>query len=215
MVAGTVVLQQKLLLRRGHRWPTLSDLQHLNKCKRRFAGSTNLLLPSTRVAHLLFLPLWCWGQRRCAQGDLSYILSFINSILCQLEMAVQHGDLNGFLQQSEAKDSLKPFIGKYILSAQSAPIQIKTEKSGRDCTWQHRGEVWTCRLPPIWQRFRKRNKRNKTEMEIKWSNIFCGWFVVLGRKTKTSQELRMLSSVTIYCQITKIVMNSGSQLSEL
>ena len=32
---------------------------------------------------------------------------------------------------------------------------------------------------------------------------------------KTSQELRMLSSVTIYCQITKIVMNSGSKLSEL
>ena len=32
---------------------------------------------------------------------------------------------------------------------------------------------------------------------------------------KTSQELQMLSSVTINCQITKIVMNSGSQLSEL
>ena len=32
---------------------------------------------------------------------------------------------------------------------------------------------------------------------------------------KTSQELRMLSSLTINCQITKIVMNSGSQLSEL
>ena len=32
---------------------------------------------------------------------------------------------------------------------------------------------------------------------------------------QTSQELRMLSSVTINCQITKIVMNSGSQLSEL
>ena len=32
---------------------------------------------------------------------------------------------------------------------------------------------------------------------------------------KTSQELRMLSSVTLYCQVTKIVMNSGSQLSEL
>ena len=31
----------------------------------------------------------------------------------------------------------------------------------------------------------------------------------------TSQELRMLSSVTINCQLTKIVMNSGSQLSEL
>ena len=32
---------------------------------------------------------------------------------------------------------------------------------------------------------------------------------------KTSQELRMLSSVTLDCQATKIVMNSGSQLSEL
>ena len=32
---------------------------------------------------------------------------------------------------------------------------------------------------------------------------------------QTSQELRMLSSVTINCQVTKIVMNSGSQLSEL
>ena len=32
---------------------------------------------------------------------------------------------------------------------------------------------------------------------------------------KTSQELRMLSSVTINCQVTNIVMNSGSQLSEL
>ena len=34
----------------------------------------------------------------------------------------------------------------------------------------------------------------------------------LQRVLKTSQELRMLSSVTINCQITKIVMNSGSQL---
>ena len=32
---------------------------------------------------------------------------------------------------------------------------------------------------------------------------------------KTSQELRMLSSVTLNCQATKIVMNAGSQLSEL
>ena len=32
---------------------------------------------------------------------------------------------------------------------------------------------------------------------------------------QTSQELRMLSSVTLNCQVTMIVMNSGSQLSEL
>ena len=32
---------------------------------------------------------------------------------------------------------------------------------------------------------------------------------------KTSQELRMLSSVTINCQVTKIVVNLGSQLSAL
>ena len=32
---------------------------------------------------------------------------------------------------------------------------------------------------------------------------------------QTSQELRMLSSVTINCQVTKIVMEPGSQLSVL
>ena len=40
----------------------------------------------------------------------------------------------------------------------------------------------------------------------------------LGRKhisRKTSQELRMLSGVTINCQVTKIVRNPGSQLSVL
>ena len=36
--------------------------------------------------------------------------------------------------------------------------------------------------------------------------MFYGW------TQKTSQELRMLSSVTLDCQVTKIVMNSGSQL---
>ena len=34
-------------------------------------------------------------------------------------------------------------------------------------------------------------------------------------RDKTLQELRMLSSVTLNCQVTDIVMNSGSQLSEL
>ena len=33
--------------------------------------------------------------------------------------------------------------------------------------------------------------------------------------TETSPELRMLSTVTLYCHVTKIVMNSSSQLSEL
>jgi hypothetical protein len=37
----------------------------------------------------------------------------------------------------------------------------------------------------------------------------------VSRKSKTSQELRMLSSVTLNWQATKIVMNSGSQLSKL
>ena len=32
---------------------------------------------------------------------------------------------------------------------------------------------------------------------------------------KTSQELRMLSTVTLNCQVTKVVKNSGSQLLEL
>ena len=36
-----------------------------------------------------------------------------------------------------------------------------------------------------------------------------------GKVKKASQELRMLSSVTINCQVTKIVINPGSQLSVL
>ena len=35
------------------------------------------------------------------------------------------------------------------------------------------------------------------------------------KRRKTSQESRMLSSFTLNCQVTKIVMNSGSQLSEM
>ena len=62
-----------------------------------------------------------------------------------------------------------------------------------------------------------------------WTNGLSLWNLDLERKRKpcqqnlkwgymniqTSQELRMLSSVTLNCQATKIVMNSGSQLSEL
>ena len=36
---------------------------------------------------------------------------------------------------------------------------------------------------------------------------------ILSKHKNTSQELRMLSSVTINCQVTKIVINPGSQLS--
>ena len=35
------------------------------------------------------------------------------------------------------------------------------------------------------------------------------------KESKTSQELRMLSSVTSNCQVINIVMNSSSQLPEL
>ena len=38
---------------------------------------------------------------------------------------------------------------------------------------------------------------------------------IIHHVCKTLQELRMLSNVTLNCQVTKIVMNSGSQLSEL
>ena len=39
--------------------------------------------------------------------------------------------------------------------------------------------------------------------------------LVLKKRFQTLQELRMLSTVTLNFQVTKIVMNSGSQLSEL
>ena len=46
-------------------------------------------------------------------------------------------------------------------------------------------------------------------------HIFLSMFDSTKIRRETSQELRMLSSVTLNCQITKIVMNSCSQLSEL
>ena len=42
-----------------------------------------------------------------------------------------------------------------------------------------------------------------------------GIFIQYRALEETSQELRMLSSVTINCQVTKIVINPGSQLSVL
>ena len=45
------------------------------------------------------------------------------------------------------------------------------------------------------------------------TNFLPRWTLELGKPSfKTSQELRMLSSVTLDCQVRKIVMNSGSQL---
>ena len=59
----------------------------------------------------------------------------------------------------------------------------------------------------------------KPEKKSKYSifvDHLCVFFItILDTSQKTLQELRLLSSVTINCQVTKIVMNSGSQLSEL
>ena len=53
--------------------------------------------------------------------------------------------------------------------------------------------------------FRENPHQSFNSMRTYSENTFA---VVL----QTSQELRMLSSVTLDCQVTKIVMNSGSQL---
>ena len=53
----------------------------------------------------------------------------------------------------------------------------------------------------------------KWEQWISFIRLFTASYDDINNKTW--QELRMLSSVTIDCQITKIVMNSGSQLSVL
>ena len=58
-------------------------------------------------------------------------------------------------------------------------------------------ECWVIKLAVIFDML------ELTQFQFKWHN------------KKTSQELRMLSSVTLNCQVTQIVMNSGSQLSKL
>ena len=55
---------------------------------------------------------------------------------------------------------------------------------------------------------------------VQWYNtlqcdVFFLCFSVDIKTNKTSQELRMLSSVAINCQVAKIVINPGSQLSVL
>ena len=55
-------------------------------------------------------------------------------------------------------------------------------------------------------------------LNISWTRISVNHFDFPQKhrnSEETSQELRMLSSVTINCQVTKIVMNPGSQLSVL
>ena len=58
--------------------------------------------------------------------------------------------------------------------------------------------------------------RDQTGVHIDWFKLLLVPYEnLLECLLKTSQELRMLSSVTLNCQVTKIVMNSGSQLSEM
>ena len=65
---------------------------------------------------------------------------------------------------------------------------------------KHIGHKWGGNILSIHEGIGPPNRRPKQKM-----NFFL----------KTSQELQMLSSVTINCQVTKIVMNSDSQLSQL
>ena len=59
---------------------------------------------------------------------------------------------------------------------------------------------------------RRENPPNLGRIRPVCSNLGNKDFDQIGFPFKTSQELRMLSSVTLDCQVTKIVMNSGSQL---
>ena len=47
------------------------------------------------------------------------------------------------------------------------------------------------------------------------ASYFCSKDQFMDQFEKTSQELRMLSSVALNCQVTMIVLNLGLQLSEM
>ena len=65
--------------------------------------------------------------------------------------------------------------------------------------------------------FEKQEVNLNTKTISLWEDFLKGTILetLIRENKKTSHELRMLSSVTLNCQATKIVMNSGSQLSEL
>ena len=48
-----------------------------------------------------------------------------------------------------------------------------------------------------------------------WAYDYGGDWRRRGEEDKKLQELRLLSSVTLNCQVTTIVINTGSQLSEM
>ena len=60
--------------------------------------------------------------------------------------------------------------------------------------------------------FNVKNKKWLSDSVSQWQGYLLSCQVTAK---KTSQELGMLSNVTLYCQVTKIVMVSGSQLSVL
>ena len=66
---------------------------------------------------------------------------------------------------------------------------------------------------------RKRQSEENREEEIQFHPLWPSFTICdvarFADCYKTLQELRMLSSVTLNCLVTDIVMNSGSQLSEL
>ena len=76
-------------------------------------------------------------------------------------------------------------------------------------TSEVRQMVWSDSSPDFAFPFKELHLYHFSNAHLTWE-LYCG----LHRK-QTSQELRMLSSVTINCQVTMIVMNSGSQLSQL
>ena len=78
--------------------------------------------------------------------------------------------------------------------------QIESQKAENSFAWEKYHQEAKQPLEEIW-------KYQDTHLEKECS--------VEEDINKTLQDLRMLSSVTIYYQVTRIVMNSGSQLSVL
>ena len=109
-----------------------------------------------------------------------------------------------------------------IKSEKSREKVGKSRKSVRKKDWKNR--LWKSRKKSRGKRrktigWRKKNrkkvalpypaKNQSVHLTPYKAKIIC----YAGIVKKTSQELRMLSNVTLNCQETKTVMNSGSQLS--
>ena len=151
------------------------------------------------------------AMHNCLTGHFLRIFECI-TITESMEIEAKRREKKKLYGKSVHRGSNQFCLGRARSAVQSYALCIvhcalcSSECSAIMCSTVHIGKYYcTLYIPNQCGIFcRKRSSRSQTEILSEVQSL-CN---------KTSQELRMLSNVTLNCQETKTVMNSGSQFSE-